>query len=125
MAVKQVLLGGAQRLSSQAEAASRPLKALLTWGAAEPGRGALGVLLKALIPSRQYMAKYLTEYRRVPLNSAPSCFCYLTRALDLLGRGARAAWHWRLHRREALADARRFRQQTRLWNWMMGPQRNR
>ena len=125
VAVNQVLLGGAQGLSPQAAVASRPLKALVTWGAAEPGRGTLGVLLKALVPSRQYMAKYLTEHRRVPPNSAPTCFCYLTRALDLLGRGARAAWRWRLHRREALADAQRFRQQTRLWNWMMSPQRNR
>jgi Uncharacterised nucleotidyltransferase len=116
LAVNQVVL----RLSPEAEVASGPLKVLITRCSSEPRRGKLGVLLKALFPSRDYMANYMAARHGVSLNSVRNYSCYLTRAVDLFGRGARAAWHWGLHRREMVADLQRFRQQTRLWNWLAG-----
>ncbi len=120
LAVNQVVLGGVERLSPEAELASGPLKALIGLCSPEPNRGRMGALLKALFPPRDCMAKYMAVRHGVPLNSVRNYSCYLTRAVDWLGKGARAAWQWGLRRPEVVADVRRFRQQTRLWNWLVG-----
>jgi hypothetical protein len=45
-------------------------------------------------PSRQHMAKYMADKHRLPLTPLRRCTCYLTRAMDWLGRATRSGWRW-------------------------------
>jgi hypothetical protein len=115
LAVNQVVLGVAERLSFRSL-----LNALINRCSSEPSHGNLGVPLKALHPSRNYMAQATPGHHGVPLKWVRICSCYLTWAVLLLRRAAHAAWRWGLHPREMVAYLERVHENNLLWNWLVG-----
>jgi hypothetical protein len=125
LAVNQVVLGGAERLSLKAEGSFGQLYAQATRCSSGRSRGIMGVLLKAFVPSRNYMAQCMTGRQGFPLNSVRTCWCYLTWAVLSFGRAARLVWLWCRHPRAMLVDLQRVRQKTLLWNWLAGSNQER
>jgi hypothetical protein len=113
LAVNQVVLGGAERLSCRSL-----LSALINRCSSEPRSGNLGVPLKAILPSRNYLAQATPGRHGVPLKWVRICSCYLTWAVLLLRRAAHAAWRWGFHPREFVAYMERAHQGNLLWNWL-------
>jgi len=56
----------------------------------------------------------------VPLSSVRTWAGYVTWTVLSLGRAARLVWLWCLHPRDMVADLRRVRQKTLLWDWLVG-----
>jgi hypothetical protein len=100
LAVNQVVLGVAERLSFRS-------------------------LLKALVPSRNYMAQARPGHHGIPLKWVRICSCYLTRAVLLLRLAAHLAWRWGPHPHEMVAHLERVQQNNLLWNWLVGANRER
>ena len=119
LAMDQVVLAGTKRPSPQAESALAVLGWLIARRDSEFSRGKIGLLLKMIFPSREYMVLWADSHG-VPLDSARNSACYLTRARGLLRRGARVAWRGCLHPRQVVAHLQRYRQNTLLWNWLVG-----
>jgi hypothetical protein len=113
LAVNQVVLGGAERLSCRSL-----LSALINRCSSEPRSGNLGVPLKAILPSLNYMARATPGHHGVPLKGVRICSCYLTWTFLLLRRAAHAAWRWGFHPREFVAYMERVHQNNLLWNWL-------
>jgi hypothetical protein len=114
LAVNQVVLGGAERLSFRGL-----LSALINRCSSEPRSGNLGVPPKAILPSRNYLAQAMPGRHGDPLKWVCICSCYLTWAFLLLRRAAHAAWRWGLHPRELVAYMERVHQGNLLWNWLV------
>ena len=82
--------------------------------------GRLKFLLRTACPPRDHMAIYMDQFHSLPLTGHRRYTCYLTRALDLAGRGWHLLRYSAAHRQETTTRIHQVRQQTRLWRWLIG-----
>jgi len=120
LAVNQVVLGGAENRSFKSEASFSSLYEQAARCSSGRSRGIMGVLLRAFVPSRDYRAQCMPGRQGVPLSSVRTWAGYVTWTVLSLGRAARLVWLWCLHPRDMVADLRRVRQKTLLWDWLVG-----
>ena len=82
--------------------------------------GKLKFLARTAFPSHDHMAVYMEQFHHLPLTGHRRYTCYLTRALDLTGRGLSLLRYSAVHRQETSTRIRHVQQQTRLWRWLIG-----
>ena len=95
-------------------------RALVQGTTAVSPAGKLMFILRTALPSRNHMAIYMEQFHALPLTGHRRYTCYLTRALDLAGRGCRLLSYSTTHRQETTARIRQVQQQNRLWRWLIG-----
>ncbi len=116
LAANQVLPRGTASLPPEVSSASRLLRAY----GSQTRRGRLPWLLQTAFPPRDFMAGYMAHYHSLPLTPVRNYTCYITRAIDWLGKGMRVAWHALIHRRMAAAGVHQTREETLFCRWLNG-----
>jgi hypothetical protein len=115
------LLGGALEAPVSAPTASAPLRAMADLSTLRLDTAKYGSWWGALFPSRQYMAYYMMTRHALPLTPRRAYTCYLTRAMDWLGKGLYIAWYGVVHRQKAIRCFRNQRKKALLRQWLGSP----
>jgi hypothetical protein len=117
------VLAGEDEVASETDKTLQPLALILQVPAPKSFGRRMKSIFRTVFPSRERMREYMAVWHSLPLTRVRSYTCYVTRGLDWLGRGFRAARYWARHRQATADYLRKQLRKRRLRKWLKGRSR--